>query len=87
MKKIVIRSKNLSLRSLKINNIDTNYLNWFNDPLTKKFINYSPKNNLSKLKSDVKKLINNKKNIILGLFADKNRHIGNVRLHNINRKI
>ena len=84
MKKIIIRSKNLSLRSLKINNVNANYLNWFNDPLTKKFINYSPKNNLCKLKSDVKKLINDKKNIILGIFTDKNRHIGNVRLHNIN---
>ncbi len=86
MKKIIIRSKNIALRSLKINDVNENYLNWFNDPLTKKFINYSPKNNLYKLKSDVKKLIDNKKNIILGIFTDKNKHIGNVRLHNINLK-
>ena len=86
MKKIIIRSKNIALRSLKINDVNENYLNWFNDPLTKKFINYSPKNNLYKLKSDVKKLIDNKKNIILGIFTNKNKHIGNVRLHNINLK-
>lgn len=77
-----ITSENIKLKTLNITQINQRYLNWFKDPNVKKYINYTPKN-LTDLKRNVREIIKEKNSFFFGIFH-KSKHIGNLKIHNIN---
>ncbi len=79
-----IISKNIKLKILKVSDIKPNYLNWFNDANVKKFIKYNPRN-LTDLKKSVSKVLKEKNCYFFGIFH-KSKHIGNLKIHDINYK-
>lgn len=58
--KIKEKNTNIILRRVRLNDVNKNYLHWFNDKIIKKFISYKPKN-LEDLKKNVLKIISKKK--------------------------
>ena len=56
----MIKTNRFIIEKFKINLVNKKYLSWFKDPITKKFISFSP-NSLKDLKLDVLKKIKNKK--------------------------
>ncbi len=61
--------------------INKNYLDWFNDCEVNKFITFNPKN-LDDLKNDVLKTLKLKNAYFFAIFHKK-KHIGNIKIHNI----
>lgn len=76
-----IIAEDIKLKTLQLTQINQRYLNWFQDPNIKKYINYKPKN-LADLKKNVNKIIKEKNSFFFGIFH-KSKHIGNLRIHNI----
>ncbi len=77
-----IIAEDIKLKTLQLTQINQRYLNWFQDPNIKKYINYKPKN-LADLKKNVNKIIKEKNSFFFGIFH-KSKHIGNLKIHNIN---
>ncbi len=76
-----ITGENIKLKTLKLTEINQRYLNWFKDPNVKKYISYNPKN-LSDLKKNTRQIIKEKNSFFFGIFY-KSKHIGNLKIHNI----
>jgi len=76
-----IISKNITLKPLSLLQINHDYLNWFKDNDVKKYITFTPKN-LTDLKKNVRKSLNEKNSLFLGIF-NKSKHIGNLKIHDI----
>ena len=76
-----ITGENIKLKTLKLTEINQRYLNWFKDPNVKKYISYTPKN-LSDLKKNTRQIIKEKNSFFFGIFY-KSKHIGNLKIHNI----
>ena len=75
-------NNNFYLQKLKFNRISKNYFRWFSDEYVMRFINakYKSKNDLlNSIKIELKK----DNQIIFGIFSKKNRHIGNIKFHDI----
>ena len=83
--KLKLYGKIFFVQKLKFKNISSNYFNWFYDLEAKKFIisTYkSEKELLNFIKQDIK----NKSNLYIGIFNLKNKHIGNIKFHDLNFK-
>ena len=81
----MIKTNRFIIEKFKINLVNKKYLSWFKDPITKKFISFSP-NSLKDLKLDVLKKIKNKKNIFFSIKTKNKFHIGNILIHDIDLK-
>ena len=79
-----IKTKNYKLRLVNIKMVNENYLNWFKDKKVNNYIDSRPKN-INQLKYEVSKMINQKKTILWGIFKE-NKHIGNIKIFEINYK-
>tara|TARA_B100000900_G_scaffold407874_1_gene421253 strand:+ start:6754 stop:8106 length:1353 start_codon:yes stop_codon:yes gene_type:complete len=77
-----IKTDRFNIKNFTINLVNQNYLNWFSDKDVAKFISFKPKNLLD-LRQNVKKTLNKKNLIFLSIFSQKNKHIGNLKIHNI----
>lgn len=81
----MINTTRFFLRPLREIDITFDYLNWFNDPSIKNFIN-EKKPSLNQLKKYVKVRSNNENVLFLGIFTDKDKHIGNIKYEPIDTK-
>ena len=79
-----IKTQRFILRKFNLNLINRNYLGWFKDPHVRKFILFKPKN-LKSLKNDVLKILSENNTILLSI-SSKKKHIGNLKIHNIDHK-
>ena len=79
-----IKTQRFILRKFNLNLINRNYLGWFKDPHVRKFILFKPKN-LKSLKNDVLKILRENNTILLSI-SSKKKHIGNLKIHNIDHK-
>ena len=79
---MIIKSKNIIIKTMKNSYINNNYFNWFNNPDVKKYIKFSPKS-LVHLKQNVIRIIKEKNSFFFGIFHN-NKHKGNLRIHSIN---
>jgi aryl-alcohol dehydrogenase-like predicted oxidoreductase/RimJ/RimL family protein N-acetyltransferase len=84
MNPIKIKTQRFTLRKFNLNLINRNYLSWFKDICVRNFILFKPEN-LKDLKKDVFKILKEKNTIFLSI-SSKKKHIGNIRIHNINHK-
>ena len=80
--KIEKENLKITLKALRLNDVNENYLNWFKDKKIKKFISFKPQN-LEDLKKNVSKFITNKKIFFFAIIVNK-VHIGNIKVDNIN---
>ena len=78
------KTKNYKLRLVNIKMVNENYLSWFKDKKVNNYIDSRPKN-INQLKYEVSKMINQKKTIFWGIFKE-NKHIGNIKIFEINYK-
>ena len=77
-----IKTERFKIKKFSLNLVNNNYLNWFNDDEVKKFISFKPKN-LNELKINVKDNLKRKNTVFLSI-SFKQKHIGNIKIHNIN---
>ena len=85
----IILGKRIYLRKLLIKDANKNYLSWFSDNKSKKFIiSSSSVNSIKSIKEYIRNK-NNKNNVLfLGIFLKSNdKHIGNIKFEPINIKI
>ena len=81
----MIQTDNYTLKKMRLEYVNNYYMSWFKNSEVKKYIGFNPKN-LSELKQDVKAKIKDKNSLFLGVFTNSKRHIGNILIHNINKK-
>ncbi len=81
-----MNSKRVLFSKLKLYHANQNYLNWFQDPIVKKYIFSSKeKININSLRKFIAKNNKNKSTLLFGIFTiDKNEHIGNIKFDYIN---
>ncbi len=79
-----IITKNYLLKKMTVKMINNNYLNWFRDNETKKYINSSPQN-LNDLKKYLKNINKDSKTFFWAIFKNK-KHIGNIKIDEIDLK-
>lgn len=77
-----IKTSRFLIKKLTFSEINQNYLSWFLDKETKKFIENIPKN-LLELKKYIKKTLK-KKNVLFYSIYFKNQHIGNIKFEKVN---
>ena len=83
-KQMKIESKNYILKKMTTDMVSKNYLKWFKDENIKKYIDNSPID-IKDLKSYVKNTINNP-NIFFWAIFYKDKHIGNIKIFEIDFK-
>ncbi len=79
-----IITKNYILNKMTMKMINNNYLNWFKDIDSKKYINSSPKN-LDDLKKYLKNVNKDPKNFFWAILKNK-KHVGNIKIDEIDLK-
>lgn len=67
-----LKKNNIELKQLNKKYLNSNYLDWFNDPLISKFINHKPKD-VDDLKNYYYKTLQ-KKELLFGIFYKKKTH-------------
>ena len=77
-----IKTERFKIKKFSLNLVNNNYLNWFNDDEVEKFISFKPKN-LPELKINVKDNLKRKNTVFLSI-SFKQKHIGNIKIHDIN---
>lgn len=85
-KNISIKIDNFILRDLLVIDVGKDYLSWFDDSLAKQFI-YSAQyiNRVDDLKKYVKQKHNDDDTILLGIFNEDEKHIGNIKYDDFHR--
>ena len=83
--KMIIKTNRFLLKRMKLKYANKNYLNWFNDKETKKFIEFNPNNELSILRENIKRQLKERNVIFFAIFFKK-KHIGNIKFEKINLK-
>ncbi len=78
------KTKRFVIKKFSSNLVKKNYLDWFNDEDIRKFINFKPKS-LIELRKNIKQNLKDKSTVFLAIFFKK-KHIGNIKIHNINKK-
>lgn len=81
----MIETENYSLKKMRLKYVNDNYISWFKNDKVKEYINFNPKN-LEELKKDVKTKIEDKNSLFLAIFTKSKKHIGNILIHNIDKK-
>lgn len=88
MSSSILSSDILSLKLLKPEDVSQDYVNWLNDSETNRYL--ESRNTLQSMSSVIKFVelsVANEKEFLFGVFKNKNmEHIGNIRLHEINKK-
>lgn len=77
-----IKTTRFILKKFSLSYVSKRYLNWFKDRDINKFISFKPKNLLD-LKNNIIETSKEKNTIFFAIFIKK-KHIGNVKIHNIN---
>ena len=77
---MLIEDKDILIKNLQIENINHQYLGWFQDKDVKKYIIGSNIKTLDELKKYYFENRLNKNSLLLGIFLKKNYHIGNIRI-------
>ena len=75
---MLIEDKDILIKNLQIENINHQYLGWFQDKDVKKYIIGSNIKTLDELKKYYFENRLNKNSLLLGIFLKKNYHIGNI---------
>jgi RimJ/RimL family protein N-acetyltransferase len=76
-------TQRLTLKNLKEEDVQANYLKWLVDPEVNRFleVRFEKKQSLEKIRGFVKSMNESKNDLLLGLFEKKGGcHIGNIRL-------
>lgn len=82
-----LKSERLYFRMLKIKDVKTNYKDWLADSHINKYLEVRHSvPNTRKLKQYVRQINKSIDNLLLGIFLDKNVHIGNIKLGPIDWK-
>ena len=79
-----IKTTRFVLKKFSLTYVSKKYLNWFKDRDVNRFISFKPKN-LSDLRKNIIEILKEKKTIFFAIFIKK-KHIGNLKIHNINYK-
>lgn len=77
-----IKTTRFVLKEFSLNYVNKKYLNWFKDPDVNRFISFKPKN-LTDLRNNIIETLKEKNAIFFAIFIKK-KHIGNIKIHNIN---
>jgi [ribosomal protein S5]-alanine N-acetyltransferase len=87
MNKVVLESEILYLHELEPNDVTQQYVDWLNDEEINKYLeSRHTHQDMKKVKIFVELCRNNKLDFLFGIFLlNGNRHIGNIRLHSINK--
>ena len=80
----MIQTDNYTLKKMRLEYVNNYYMSWFKNSEVKNTLVLIK--NLSELKQDVKAKIKDKNSLFLGVFTNSKRHIGNILIHNINKK-
>jgi RimJ/RimL family protein N-acetyltransferase len=83
-----LKTKRFYIRPLRLGDVNKNYLNWFKNQNNKKNIQDAAgkKITIIYLKSYVRKVLNERNTIFLGIFTYANKHIGNIKFLKTNLK-
>ena len=84
MKFNTLKTKRFVIKNFSKKLINKKYLNWFSQEVIRKYIKFRPKS-IEELKKNISIILTNKKNLFLSIMF-KNKHIGNIKIHNINYK-
>lgn len=79
-----IKTTRFVLKKFSLTYVSKKYLNWFKDRDVNRFISFKPKN-LSDLRKNIIEILKEKNTIFFAIFIKK-KHIGNLKIHNINYK-
>ena len=79
-----IKTTRFVLKKFSLTFVSNKYLNWFRDRDVNRFISFKPKN-LSDLRKNIRETLKEKNTIFFAIFIKK-KHIGNLKIHNINYK-
>lgn len=81
-----LKSKNYILEKFKLLDVNKRYLNWLQDKTNSKYLTNYKFNNIFELKRYVAKNFLNNDTLFLKILTKKRIHIGNLRIHRINKK-
>ena len=86
MKFNILQSKNYTLQNFKISDVKNNYLNWLKDKQINKYLSNSTFKNLEELKEFISNNFFKKNSLFLRILDKNSKHIGNLRIHDINKE-
>tara|TARA_A100001015_G_scaffold12778_1_gene15040 strand:- start:2119 stop:3462 length:1344 start_codon:yes stop_codon:yes gene_type:complete len=82
-----MQTKRFYIRKLNRTDANTNYVSWFKDKSVKQFIQGSTQNiTISFLKKYIATQNKNKNTLFFGIFSKKDKHVGNIKFNEINKK-
>ena len=81
-----LHSKNYILQNFKISDVKNNYLNWLKDKQINKYLSNSTFKNLEELKEFISNNFFKKNSLFLRILDKNSKHIGNLRIHDINKE-
>ena len=82
----ILKTKNYILKQFKVSEIDKKYLNWLRDKKNSKYLTNCNFKSVDELKKYVSKNFINQNSLFLKILTKNKNHIGNLRIHNINKK-
>ena len=80
-----LKTKNYLLHSFKTSDVKTNYLIWLKDKQINKYLTNSNFKNIKELKKYVGDNFFKKNSLFLKILDKNSKHIGNLRIHDINK--
>ena len=81
-----LETKNYILKKFKISDVNIKYLNWLKDKKNSKYLTNHQFKNIFELKRYVSKNFLNQKSLFLKILTKNYVHIGNLRIHDVNKE-
>jgi hypothetical protein len=81
-----LETQNYILEKFKLSDVNKKYFNWLKDKKNNKFLTNFKFNNISELKSYVADHFMKDESFFLKILTKKREHIGNLRIHNLDKK-
>jgi RimJ/RimL family protein N-acetyltransferase len=81
-----LETQNYILEKFKLSDVNKKYFNWLKDKKNNKFLTNFKFNNISELKSYVANHFMKDDSFFLKILTKKREHIGNLRIHNLDKK-
>ena len=81
-----LKTKNYILENFKLTDVKKKYFDWLKDERNSKYLSNHQFNNIKTLKKFVSENFINQNSYFLKILTKKNTHIGNLRIHDIDKK-
>ena len=81
-----LNTQNYILEKFKLSDVDKKYFNWLKDKRNSKYLTNHKFGNIFELKRYVSENFMNDNSLFLKILTKKLIHVGNLRIHDINKK-